>query len=168
LGVHFLDFPFFSSRASLVSVLDDSLDACDGDASWAGVVSVEDDGPGAQEAPSEQKLTISEAHEARGRQVLARLQEAYVDPAPEEMLLYELVAGEQPLVEALRQAEISIAARLLAATTDPSLALAFAKALRELVTVKSALLRRTESVVSTAATLRAQRAFLARTSGASK
>lgn len=156
---------FRTPRGLLGGVLEKSDSAPAEDPIWAGVA-VADDGTGAQERAADHSLAISQAHEARSQQVLESFASAYQDQAPEEKLLYELAAREQPLVEALRQAETTLAARLLVSTHDAALALALGRALHELVRLKSALLKRTESALSTAATLRAQRAFLRRHSGA--
>lgn len=83
------------------------------------------------------------------------------DPTGEQ-ILEELVATETPIAMALQDAEAALVSLLHKSITDPNLALAVMKLLKETVTVSNAVRRRIENSLGAIANLRAQRDFLER------
>lgn len=79
-----------------------------------------------------------------------------------EQILEELVATETPIAMALQDAEAALVSLLHKTITDPNLALAVMKLLKETVTVSGAVRRRIENSLGAVANLRAQREFLER------
>jgi hypothetical protein len=81
--------------------------------------------------------------------------------AADERILHELVAKQLPIALMLHDLEEQLVARMLTLMDNPQLVLAVAKILRETVTMSSAMSKRIQAILSTAASLRAQRRFLA-------
>ena len=114
------------------------------------------------EDPPAAPIELAAAHVERGRQARAALAKLSPSAAPDEELLLDLAAEEVALVDALHLAAARLAATTIEVMHDSKMLLAVTRALREIVTTKSALSRRVEALLSTASTLRAQRAFLER------
>ena len=140
-----------TSSADAVARTIDAPDPLDGFEGWQ----PEEDQPPAP-------IELAEVHVERGRQ--ARRALALLSPAaaPDEELILDLAADEVALVDALHLAAARLAAITIEVMHDSKTVLMVTRALREVVTTKSALSRRVEALLSTAATLRAQRTFLER------
>ena len=107
-------------------------------------------------------VELAEAHVVRGRQAREALAKMSPVAAPDEEMILDLAADEVALVDALHLAAARLAATTIEVMHDSKSVLVVTRALREVVTTKSALSRRVEALLSTAATLRAQRQFLER------
>jgi hypothetical protein len=77
-----------------------------------------------------------------------------------ERLLLELVAGESAIAMELQDVEGGLASLLRKTVINPTLTIALAKALREVVGVNNAIRRRMENSLGAAENLKAQRRFL--------
>lgn len=139
------------SAADAVARTMDAPDPLDGFDGWAG----EDD-------PPSSPIELGSPHVERGRQARAALAKLSPSAAPDEELLLDLACDEVALVDALHLAAARLAATTIEVMNDSKSVLSVTRALREVVTTKSALSRRVEALLSTASTLRAQRAFLER------
>lgn len=107
------------------------------------------------------RLPIDERLVERGQAARKALDEVCPDAAPDERILNELVAKQLPVALLLHELEEQLAARMMAVMDDPRLALAVAKVLHDTAAMASAMSKRVQSTLSTAASLRAQRRFLA-------
>lgn len=112
-------------------------------------------------APRLRRLPVDEHLAKRGDEARRALDEAAPSAAADERILHELVAKQLPVALMLHDLEAQLAVRLGLVIDDPKLALAVAKTLRETIAMASAMSKRIQSTLSTAATLRAQRRFLA-------
>ncbi len=107
------------------------------------------------------RLPLDESLAAKGDQARRALDSASPEAAPDERILHELVAKQLPIVLLLHELEEQLAIRIKLSLDDPRLAFAVAKVLRETVMMASAMSKRVQGTLSTAASLRAQRRFLA-------
>jgi hypothetical protein len=87
--------------------------------------------------------------------------EAASDGDAAEDVLEQFVTGEVGIGLQLQDLEAAAASLLGQALVDPTLAMATAKVMRELIAISSAVRRRTEHTLTTIAGLRAQRQLLA-------
>ncbi len=111
--------------------------------------------------PSPVALTISRDNIARGIAVRQAFEIGDRDSEVAERLLEEFVAGEVPIVRELQNVEGALVALLGQTLLDPALALRVANVLKETTAVSAAVRRRAETSLAAAASLRAQKAFLA-------
>jgi hypothetical protein len=120
------------------------------------------EGPGSKPTParSGRRLPLDERLVERGREARRALDQVCPDAAPDERILNELVAKQLPVALLLHELEEQLAARIMVVMDDPRIALAVAKVLRETAAMASAMTKRVQSTLSTAASLRAQRRFL--------
>lgn len=113
-----------------------------------------------REHPRLRRLPVDERLLKRGSEARRALDEAAPAAAADERILHELIAKQLPIALMLHDLEEQLAARLGVVVDDPKLALAVAKILHETVVMASAMSKRIQSTLSTAAALRAQRRFL--------
>lgn len=117
--------------------------------------------PAATTAPLRtRRLPIDEKLVSRGDAAQRALDEVCPGGAADERILHELVAKQLPIALMLHDLEEQLATRMLNLMDDPRLALAIAKVLRETAVMASAMSKRVQATLSTAASLRAQRRFL--------
>jgi hypothetical protein len=117
-------------------------------------------GISARTAEAISKLTISPASLERARDV-RQMFDAASDGDPAEGLLEQLVAGEVGIGHELQNLEGVSTALLVHTIENPALALQVARLAREIVSLSSAVRRRTENTLGAIAGLRAQRLLLA-------
>lgn len=98
---------------------------------------------------------------ARGTAAQQALDQASPDAAADERILHELVAKQLPIALMLHELEEQLASRIMGVMDEPHLALAVSKVLHETCMLASAMTKRIQGTLSTAASLRAQRRFLA-------
>ena len=144
-----------STSTSSAEAVARTIDAPDPEDGWEGWQPEEDPPPAAP-------IELAEVHVERGRQARRALAKMSPVAAPDEELILDLAADEVALVDALHLAAARLAATTIEVMHDSKTVLMVTRALREVVTTKSALSRRVEALLSTAATLRAQRTFLER------
>lgn len=113
-----------------------------------------------KEPPRLRRLPVDELLMKRGGEARRALDEAAPAAAADERILHELVAKQLPIALMLHDLEEQLAARLGVVIDDPKLALVVAKILHETVAMASAMSKRIQGTLSTAAALRAQRRFL--------
>lgn len=106
------------------------------------------------------RLVFDEELAARGADAWRALDATSPDAAADERILHELAAKQFPLALLLHELEAQLATRMVLVMDDPRLALALAKVLEQTVSMASAMSRRVQATLSTAASLRAQRRFL--------
>lgn len=107
------------------------------------------------------RLPIDDTILERGHAARRALDEVSPDAAADERILHELVAKQLPVALMLHDLEEQLAVRMLTLMDNPQLVLAVAKILRDTSTIASSMSKRIQAILSTAATLRAQRRFLA-------
>lgn len=117
--------------------------------------------PSAQAPSRARRLPIDTELVSRGEQARRALDDVCPAAAADERILHELVAKQLPIALMLHELEEQLVARMLTLMDNPQLVLAVAKILRETVTMSSAMSKRIQAILSTAASLRAQRRFLA-------
>ena len=105
-------------------------------------------------------LTLSKANLGHMRRAREAFQVAS-DGDPAEEVLEQFVTGEVGIGLQLQDLEAAASDLLGRTLVDPTLAMATAKVMRELVAISSAVRRRTEHTLTTIAGLRAQRQLLA-------
>lgn len=106
------------------------------------------------------RLPIDEEVLERGRAARRALDDASPDAAADERILHELVAKQLPVALMLHELEEQLAVRMLTIMDNPQLVLAVAKILRDTSMIASSMSKRIQAILSTAASLRAQRRFL--------
>lgn len=116
--------------------------------------------PPAPVAPRARRLPIDDELVSRGKAARVALDEACPAAAADERILHELVAKQLPVALMLHDLEEQLVARMQTLMDSPQLVLAVAKILRETVTMSSSMSKRIQAILSTAASLRAQRRFL--------
>lgn len=106
------------------------------------------------------RIPIDETLTSRGEAARLALDELCPAAAADERILHELVAKQLPIALMLHDLEEQLVARMLTVMDDPQLVLSVAKILRETCVMSSAMSKRIQAILSTAASLRAQRRFL--------
>jgi len=114
----------------------------------------------AQAVNSVATLTVNPINLARAHQVRAAFEQAADDSSVGELLLCELVAGETATALELQDVEAGLVSLLGRTITDPSIALAVTKTLREVVGVSNVIRLRMERALGAAENMKAQRRFL--------
>lgn len=110
-------------------------------------------------------LSLGPQYHAKAGALRDRFRHASSSEPIGEQILEELVATETPIAMALQDAEAALVALLHRTVTDPQLAVAVVKLLKETVLVSNAVRRRIENSLGAVANLRAQRDFLDRRGG---
>lgn len=113
------------------------------------------------DAVRSRRLPIEDDVLERGRAARRALDEVSPEAAADERILHELVAKQLPVALMLHDLEEQLAVRMLAMMDNPQLVLALAKILRDTSVIASSMSKRIQAILSTAASLRAQRRFLA-------
>ena len=113
------------------------------------------------DAVRSRRLPIDDEVLERGRAARRALDDASPEAAADERILHELVAKQLPVALMLHDLEEQLAVRMLAIMDNPQLVLALAKILRDTSVIASSMSKRIQASLSTAASLRAQRRFLA-------
>jgi hypothetical protein len=105
-------------------------------------------------------LKLAPANLHRAHEVRLAFDRADEDCAVGEGLLRELVAGETAVALELQDVEAAVVVLLRNAITDPAMAAAVSKTLRDVVSVSTSIRKRMESSLGAAENLQAQRRFL--------
>ncbi len=119
------------------------------------------DATAAKPADAWSRLTLSPANICRATQIRGTFRSSGDDADVGERLLEELVAGETAVAMQLQDVEAALASLLSRTVTDPRLAMAVAKVMRETVGLSGAVRRRMENSLASVATLKAQRVLMA-------
>jgi len=98
-----------------------------------------------------------EAHEARTAEVEAGLLKDRAEAGTDETLLLHLAAHDAALCEKLGQAEQQLGDRLLAMVDNAGVALALARALKQVAVSRDVTTRRLQGLLEAAGVLRGQR-----------
>jgi hypothetical protein len=106
-------------------------------------------------------VPLHPAFVARGQQALKELEAASPDAGADERILHRLVADQVAVAAALMEAQSQLAARLTLLIDDHKRMAGVSKVLRDVVMVTSSISKRVEGALGVAASLRAQRRFLA-------
>ncbi len=115
-------------------------------------------GRDAQSRPAE--FQLKPEYLKRGRAARALLSGESPGAGADEQILFDLVAGELPIIAALEEAQAQLVVRVALASDSPKVMVMLARALKDVVTVANSLSRRVEGTLTAAAGLRAQRRFL--------
>ncbi len=99
---------------------------------------------------------------AQAQAASTRLRAESPSAGEDELLLYDLVAAEMPVIAALNEVQHELSQRLLEHPDNPKILALLVRVLRDVVAVSTALGRRVEGGLSAASALRAQREFLHR------
>jgi hypothetical protein len=105
-------------------------------------------------------LKLAPANLNRAHEVRRAFDRADEDCAVGEGLLRELVAGETAVALELQDVEAAVVVLLRNAITDPAMAAAVSKTLRDVVAVSTSVRKRMENSLGAAENLKAQRRFL--------
>jgi hypothetical protein len=105
-------------------------------------------------------LKLAPANLNRAHEVRLAFDRADEECAVGEGLLRELVAGETAVALELQNVEAAVVVLLRNAITDPAMAAAVSKTLRDVVSVSTSIRKRMENSLGAAENLKAQRRFL--------
>lgn len=99
----------------------------------------------------------AEQHKARARTIERELLSGNPDAGPSEVLLFRVTAAEAALAERLSYLQVQVLERVVLLIDSPTQAARLAVVAKDAIAVSGSVGRRIESLLSTAAVLRAQR-----------